>query len=118
MNLTDHSVRKLMLSSDDADGKIFFDDKISGFGVRVYKSGRKVWLYQFRLVTGGRSYKYEIGDAMKIGAEKAKVEAKIAAGHVAKGEDPIDRRRQAETKHKHQFAELVEEYLDEKLHPI
>lgn len=118
MNLTDHNVKKLMLAPDDADGRIFFDDKISGFGVRVYRSGRKTWLYQFRLVTGGRSYKYEIGDAMKVGAEKAKVEAKIAAGHVAKGEDPIDLRRQAEAKHKHQFGDLVEEYLDEKLHPI
>jgi integrase len=118
MNLTDHTVGKLMLSSDDADGKVFFDDKISGFGVRVYRSGRKVWLYQFRLVKGGRSYKYEIGDAIKIGAEKAKVEAKIAAGHVAKGEDPIDLRRQAKAKHKDQFGDLIEEYLDEKLHPI
>jgi integrase len=116
MNLTDHEVRKLMLSPDEPDGKIYFDDKISGLGVRVYRSGRKTWLYQFRLA--GRSFKLEIGDAAKTVADKAKVEAKIAAGHVAKGENPIELRRQAEAKHKELFGDLVEEYLDEKLHPI
>ena len=116
MNLTDDKVGKLTLSSDEPDGKIFFDDKISGLGVRAYRSGRKTWLYQFRLA--GRSHKYEIGSTEKVLASKARTEAKIAAGHVAKGENPIDLRRQAENKHKHQFGELVEEFLDEKLHPI
>jgi integrase len=116
MNLTDHEIKKLTLSPDEPDGKIYFDDKMSGLGVRCYRSGRKTWLYQFRLA--GRSYKYEIGSTEKVLASKARTEAKIAAGHVSKGENPIDLRRQAETKHKDQFGELVEEYLDEKLHPI
>jgi len=116
MNLTDDKVGKLKLSSDEPDGKIFFDDKISGLGVRTYRSGRKTWLYQFRLA--GRSYKYEIGSTEKVLASKARAEAKIAAGHVSKGENPIELRRQTEAKHLDQFGELVEEYLDEKLHPI
>lgn len=116
MNLTDDAVKKLVLSSDEPDGKIFFDDKISGLGVRCYRSGRKTWLYQFRLAA--RSYKFEIGSTEKVLASKARTEAKIAAGHVAKGESPIDLRRQAEAKHKDQFGDLVEDYLDEKLHPI
>ena len=116
MNLTDDRVGKLNLAPDDPDGKIFFDEKFSGFGVRIYRSGRKTWVYQFRLA--GRSHKYEIGATAKILATKARNEAKIAAGHVAKGENPIDIRRRAEAKHKNQFGELVEEYLEEKLHPI
>jgi integrase len=116
MNLTDDSVKKLVLPPDGPDGKVYFDDRISGLGVRCYRSGRKTWLYQFRLA--GRSYKHEIGSTATILASKARAEAKIAAGHVAKGENPIDLRRQAETKHKDQFGELVEDYLDEKLHPI
>jgi len=116
MNLTDDKVGKLKLSDAEPDGKIFFDDKLAGFGVRIYSSGRKTWLYQFRLA--GRSHKYEIGPTAAILATKARSEAKIAAGHVAKGENPIDVRRRAEAKHKDQFGELVEEYLDEKLHPI
>jgi integrase len=116
MNLTDDAVQKLMLPPDGPDGKIWFDDKISGLGVRCYRSGRKTWLYQFRLA--GRSYKYEIGSIQKVLASKARIEAKVAAGHVAKGENPIDLKRQAEAKHKDQFGELVEEYLDEKLNPI
>jgi integrase len=116
MNLTDHEIKKLMLLPEDPDGKVFFDDKMSGLGVRLYRSGRKTWLYQFRLA--GRSYKYEIGSTEKVLASKARIDAKIAAGHVAKGENPIDLRRQAEAKHKDQFGDLVEEYLDEKLHPI
>jgi integrase len=116
MNLTDDKVGKLTLSAADPDGKIWFDEKMSGLGVRCYRSGRKTWLYQFRLA--GRSFKYEIGATEKILASKARLEAKIAAGQVAKGENPIDIRRQAESKHKDQFGELVEEYLEEKLHPI
>src|SRR6185437_13212322 len=116
MNLTDDKVGKLKLSDAEPDGKIFFDDKLAGFGVRIYSSGRKTWLYQFRLA--GRSHKYEIGPTAAILATKARSEAKIAAGHVAKGENPIDLRRQAEAKHKDQFGELVEEYIDEKLNPI
>jgi hypothetical protein len=74
MNLTDDKVAKLKLSPDHPDGKIFFDDKISGFGVRVYRSGRRTWLYQFRLA--GRSHKYEIGSVATIPAEKARTEAR------------------------------------------
>jgi len=116
MNLTDDKVAKLKLSPDHPDGKIFFDDKISGFGVRVYRSGRRTWLYQFRLA--GRSHKYEIGSVATIPAEKARTEARIADGQVAKGENPIEFRRLVETKNKEMFGEIVHEYLDEKLHPI
>jgi integrase len=116
MNLTDHNVKKLMLSPDDADGKIFFDEKLSGLGVRVYRSGRKTWLYQYRLA--GRSFKFEIGSTAKVLASKAQNEAKIAAGHVANKVNPLDLRRQAEEKHKDEFGDLVVEYLNEKLHPI
>jgi integrase len=116
MNLTDHEIKKLMLLPDDPDGKVFFDDKMSGLGVRVYRSGRKTWLYQFRLA--GRSYKLEIGSTEKVLASKARIDAKIAAGHVANKVNPLDLRRQAEEKHKDEFGELVDEYLKEKLHPI
>jgi integrase len=116
MNLTDDKVKRLVLPAGGPDGKIFFDDKISGLGVRCYSSGRKIWLFQFRLA--GRSYKYEIGSTEKVLASTARAEAKIAAGHVSKGENPIDLRRQTEAKHKDQFGDLVAEYLEEKLHPI
>jgi integrase len=116
MNLTDHEIKKLTLSPADPDGKIWFDDKMSGLGVRVYRSGRKTWLYQFRLA--GRSYKYEIGSTEKVLASKARIDAKVAAGHVANKVNPLDLRRQAEEKHKDEFGELVEEFLKEKLHPI
>jgi integrase len=116
MNLTDHEIKKLMLAPDDPDGKVFFDDKMSGLGVRLYRSGRKTWLYQFRLA--GRSYKYEIGSTEKVLASKARIDAKVAAGHVANKVNPLDLRRQAEEKHKDEFGELVEEYLKEKLNPI
>jgi integrase len=116
MNLTDDKVGKLKLSPHEPDGKVIFDGALSGLGVRLYRSGRKTWLYQFRLA--GRSYKYEIGSTEKVLASKARNEAKIAAGHVANKINPLDLRRQAEEKHKDEFGELVEEYLKEKLHPI
>jgi integrase len=116
MNLTDREVEKLTLSPADSDGKIFFDDRVSGLGVRVYRSGRKTWLYQFRLA--GRSYKFELGSTAKVLASRARIDAKVAAGHVANKINPIDLRRHAEEKHRDEFGELVAEYLHEKLHPI
>ena len=86
MNLTDHAVGKLVLSPIDADGKVFFDDKISGFGVRCYRSGRKTWLYQFRLA--GRSFKYEIGSTAKVLASKAENRGEDRRGPCREGREP------------------------------
>ena len=46
--LTDAAVRKLELAPNMPDGKIFFDQELPRFGVRVYRSGRKMWFAQYR----------------------------------------------------------------------
>ncbi len=117
MNLTDDATRRLT-PDRGPDGKVYFDDRLPGFGLRVYHSGRKVWLYQFRMVSGGRTFKYEIGSAAALNASQARAQAKIAAGHVARKVNPIEVRRQAEQTHKDIFGEIATDYLHEKLHPV
>jgi len=46
MKLTDAEVRKLTLPAKVAD-KVFFDDDLPGFGVRVRAGGAQRWMVQY-----------------------------------------------------------------------
>lgn len=80
-----------------------------GFGVRVYPSGKKSYLVQYR--AGGRSRRAVIGLHGRLTTEEARKEAKALLGKVAKGGDPAgeraEKRAQATT-----VAELCARYLE------
>jgi integrase len=116
MKLTDALVRKLSLTSDMPDGKVFFDEELPRFGVRVYRSGRKLWFCQYRF--GGNTRRHIIGLTTEKTADQARDRAKDIFAHVRLGTDPEAERQQAHEKAKDLFEVRAEEYLDEKLHPI
>ena len=67
-----------------------WDDKISGFGVKVTPKGRKVYIFQYRF--GGRSSKTRritIGKHSSITASQARDKAKTYDGDLANGKDPL-----------------------------
>lgn len=63
-------------------------DELPGFGVRVFASGRRSYLVQYR--NAGRTRRVTIGFHGPVTAEQARKEALSLLGLVAKGEDPAE----------------------------
>lgn len=83
MNLTKRIVDNLAPKAKDA---IYFDDRLSGFGVRVAPTGRKTFIVQYR--AGGRTRRLGLGVFGAVTCDQARALAKEALGEVAKGGDP------------------------------
>jgi integrase len=67
-----------------------WDDELPGFGLRVFASGKRSYLIQYR--AAGRTRRYTIGLHGIWTAETARQEAKVQLGRVAQGENPSEER--------------------------
>lgn len=83
-------------------------DALPGFGVRVYPSGRKVYVVQYR--AGGRTRRLTLGDHGPVTADQARARALAALGRVAAGADPAEDRDAR--KRDLTLAELVERWRE------
>jgi hypothetical protein len=83
---------KTLVDSLKAGGHDYFewDDLLPGFGVRIWPTGRKVYVAQYR--AGGRTRRVKIGTHGPLTVEEARREAKGILGEVARGEDPQEDR--------------------------
>ena len=63
-------------------------DELPGFGIRIFASGRRSYLVQYR--NAGRTRRVTIGLHGPVTAEQARKEALSLLGQVAKGEDPAE----------------------------
>lgn len=70
---------------------IIWDDDLSGFGVRIFTSGKRSYIIQYRAL--GRSRRFTIGAHGVWTPELARREAKVQLGRVARGEDPAEERQ-------------------------
>jgi integrase len=68
-----------------------WDDELPGFGLRVFASGRKSYLVQYR--AGGRTRRFTIGVHGVWTPETARKEARALLGRIAQGADPAEERR-------------------------
>ncbi|AWC20857.1 Prophage CP4-57 integrase [Aminobacter sp. MSH1] len=92
----------------DADYFIW-DDELPGFGLRMFRSGKRSYLVQYR--AAGRTRRYTIGLHGVWTPETARREARMLLGRIAQGENPSEERRldhQAIT-----VKELCERYLED-----
>ena len=95
LTLTKRSVESL---SPSAGPWIAWDDKLSGFGVRVQPSGTKSFLINYRADGGGRyspNRRLVIGRFGRMTAAQARTRAQALLGRVAAGEDPAAQRAEA-----------------------
>lgn len=76
----------------DKSEAFLWDAKVPGLGLRAYKAGSVVYLYQARL--SGTTVRVRIGSRDAWDIDKARVEARRLQGLVDKGIDPRDERRE------------------------
>lgn len=84
---------KRVVDAADARSSDYFvwDDDLPGFGLRVFKSGKRSYLVQYR--AAGRTRRYTIGLHGPWTAETARKEARILLGRIAQGENPSEERQ-------------------------
>ena len=83
---------------------VFWDDRIPGFGVRVYPSGSKVYVVQTR--HRGKSRRVTLGRHGVITADQARKKAAETINCIKSGGDPVERGSVT-------VAELAVRYLEE-----
>jgi integrase len=84
---------KRIVDAADVREKDYFiwDDDLPGFGLRVFASGKRSYLIQYR--SAGRTRRYSIGLHGVWTPETARQEAKVQLGRVAHGDNPAEERQ-------------------------
>ena len=91
---------------------IAWDDKLTGFGVRVHPSGAKSYVVNYRAGNGGRkapNKRVVVGRAGRVTPDQARRQAHELLGRVAAGEDPAGER--AEARGLPRLGEACEDYI-------
>ena len=71
----------------------FWDASCRGFGIRVLKSGRRSWVFQYR-DENSRTRRVALGDVSAVGLDAARGAARQLAAKVTQGGNPSVERRQ------------------------
>ena len=110
MKFTAQSSGTLKLGSGEKD-RIWFDDAVPGFGLRVRETGSRSWIFQYKIV--GKTRRLVIGQASAIKLARAR---KIAGDYhtkVKQGRDPAAEKHIQVQRASHTFGGLVTRYLDQ-----
>ncbi len=89
-----------------------FDDDLKGFGLRVFPSGAKSWIVEYRTNGGGRAVakkRLTLGSTGTLTPDKARKMAQEALARARLGADPA--RDKGEARRSATVAELVERFL-------
>jgi integrase len=87
---------------------IHWDATLPGFGLRLYASGKRVWIAQYRDPTG-RTRRLTLGDARVVKLDEAREDARQKLARAELGEDPQGDRQAA--RRALRVGQMLEAYL-------
>ena len=102
------NIRSLALPEGVTD-KVFFDESLAGFGLRIRASGVRTWLVQYAI--HGRTRRISLGAPAAVDPGQAREAAKDILARVRLGHDPAAEKRTARTKAADTLGALVPRFL-------
>jgi integrase len=112
VKLTKRTVQAAEVNPALTDGYFIWDSEVRGFGLRVYATGRKLFVFQYQSPVDARTRRQAFGTYPGLTAEAARSLALEAAGSVAKGTDP--KGETTERREKKTMADVFPLYLKER----
>ncbi|MBV8287992.1 MAG: DUF4102 domain-containing protein, partial [Hyphomicrobiales bacterium] len=109
MKLTARAIRAVRLPPGVID-KVFFDEDLPGFGLRVRASGVHSWMVQYAIA--GRTRCVVLGLASALDPGKARATAKDLLAQVRLGRDPAAEKDRARIKVTETFGALLPRFLE------
>jgi len=94
--------------------RVYWDDELKGFGIRLRSSGRRTFIVQFRNLQA-RTRKLTLGAYGKLTPDEARKLARQILADVSKGNDPVNTR--VEERHALTIEKLGERYMAEHAEP-
>jgi integrase len=110
MKLTAKSIASLTL--DGAKDRAWFDDDVSGFGVRMREGGSSTWIYRYRY--GSQQRSITLGSTAAVPFALARKNAGELEAKVRLGMDPVADKRAARAETENTFGAVARQYYEAK----
>jgi integrase len=108
MKLTVKTADALRLAPGECD-KIWFDDNIAGWGLRIRDSGKRVWIFQYAI--GGRTRRLTFGTYPAMSVTTAREQAEQLHAQTKLGRDPAREKADAKARAGETFGDCLSFYL-------
>ena len=108
MKLTVKTTDALRLAPGERD-KIWFDDDIAGWGLRIREGGKRAWIYQYAI--GGRTRRLTFGTYPAMSVTTARGQAEQLHAQTKLGRDPAREKADAKARAGETFADCLNVYL-------
>jgi Arm DNA-binding domain len=108
MKLTVKATDALRLAAGERD-KIWFDDDIAGWGLRVRDGGKRVWIFQYAI--GSRTRRLTFGTYPAMSVPDARLQAEQLHAQTKLGRDPAQEKADAKARAGETFGDCLGSYL-------
>ncbi len=108
MKLTAATIARLALPHG-IDDKIFFDEDLPGFGLRLRRSGDRSYWVQYAIA--GKTRKLRLGSFAELDIGKARSSAKDVLARVRLGGDPASEKNHARVRASETFGALIKPFM-------